>query len=115
MTWNATMKLSVATCYVPVDADIRRNRRYVLQQMRTAHAHGADVAHFPEACHSGYAGTDFPSYQGFDWPRLTACTQDILELAGPPGTVGPPWLDASRDPVETTSRSWVWAMIGRPC
>ena len=76
------MKLSVATCYVPVDADIRRNRRYVLQQMRTAHAHGADVAHFPEACLSGYAGTDFPSYRGFDWPRLAAYTQDILDLAG---------------------------------
>src|SRR5512139_576396 len=79
---SATMKLSVATCYVPVDADIRRNRRYVLQRMRTASEHGADVAHFPEACLSGYAGTDFPSYQGFDWPRLTAYTQDILDLAG---------------------------------
>jgi len=75
------MKLSVATCYVPVDADICRNRQYVLQQMRTASAHGADVAHFPEACLSGYAGTDFPSYRGFDWPRLHACTHDILNRA----------------------------------
>ena len=30
------MRLSVATCYVPVDADIRGNCQYILQQMRTA-------------------------------------------------------------------------------
>ncbi len=75
------MKLSVATCYFPVDADIRRNRRYVLRQMVRAREGGADVAHFPEACLSGYAGVDFPSYRGFDWTLLEACTRDILSLA----------------------------------
>jgi predicted amidohydrolase len=75
------MKLSVATCYFPVDADIRRNRRYVLRQMRRARDGGADVAHFPEACLSGYAGVDFPSYRGFDWALLEASTRDILALA----------------------------------
>jgi predicted amidohydrolase len=75
------MKLSVATCYFPVDADIRRNRRYVLRQMRAAREGGADVAHFPEACLSGYAGVDFTSYRGFDWALLDACTRDILALA----------------------------------
>jgi len=75
------MSLSVATCYFPVAADIRRNARYVLRQMRVASKLGADVAHFPEACLSGYAGADFPSYGRFDWSLLLACTQDVLAMA----------------------------------
>ncbi len=76
------MRLSVATCHFPVDADVRRNVRYVLRQMRVASALGADVVHFPEACLSGYAGTEFASYRGFDWDLLSACTRDVLDLAG---------------------------------
>lgn len=75
------MKISVATCYFPVDADIRSNRQYVLNQMRVARQRGADVAHFPEACLSGYAGADFESYRGFDWSLLEVCTCEVLALA----------------------------------
>jgi predicted amidohydrolase len=75
------MKISVATCYFPVDANIRSNRRYVLNQMRVAHQRGADVAHFPEACLSGYAGADFKSYRGFDWDLLDVCTREVLAFA----------------------------------
>ncbi len=75
------MKISVATCYFPVDADPHRNSRYVLSQMRTARERGADVVHFPEACLSGYAGVDFDSYRGFDWKLLEACTREVLALA----------------------------------
>jgi predicted amidohydrolase len=75
------MKLTVATCQFPVDADMRRNLRYVSRQLRAAEERGAHVAHFPEACLSGYAGVDFPSYQGFDWDLLQECTQRVLELA----------------------------------
>ena len=53
------MKLIVATCQFPVDADIRNNTGYVLRQMRHAKARGADVAHFPEASLSGSV-TDCP-------------------------------------------------------
>jgi predicted amidohydrolase len=60
------MKLTVATCQFPVDADMRRNLQYVSRHIRTAKDRGAHVAHFPEACLSGYAGVDFPSYKGFD-------------------------------------------------
>ena len=56
------MKLIVATCQFPVDADIQRNTEYVLRQMRDARARSTDVAHFPEACLSGYAGVDFATY-----------------------------------------------------
>jgi predicted amidohydrolase len=75
------MRVRVATCYFPVDADVRRNARHVTRQMRIAAKRGADVAHFPEACLSGYAGSDFTSFRLFDWPLLEACTRDILNLA----------------------------------
>lgn len=79
---EAVPRLTVATCQFPVDADIARNGRYVLRQMRYARQQGADVAHFPEACLSGYAGSDFPSYAGFDWDLLDRVTRQVLELAG---------------------------------
>jgi predicted amidohydrolase len=75
------MKMSVATCHFPVDADISRNEKYVVSQVRSARELGADVAHFPEACLSGYAGTDFKSYRGFDWPRLETATRHVLDVA----------------------------------
>lgn len=74
-------RLTVATCQFPVDADIARNGRYVLRQMRTAREHGADVVHFPEACLSGYAGSDFASYDGFDWALLERTTRTVMALA----------------------------------
>lgn len=75
------MKISVATCQFPVDSDIRRNSKYILRQMRAAKDRGAHVAHFPEACLSGYAGADFSSLKGFDWNLLKDCTTPILDLA----------------------------------
>ncbi len=75
------MRLTVATCQFPVDSDIRRNLRYVSRQIQTAKDRGAHVAHFPEASLSGYAGVDFPSHEGFDWPLLRECTQRVLDLA----------------------------------
>ncbi len=53
------MKLTVATCQFPIGSDVRKNLKYVACQIRTAKERGADVAHFPEACLSGYAGVDF--------------------------------------------------------
>lgn len=74
-------QLTVATCQFPVSADIERNCRHVLRQMRTAKAGGADLAHFPEAALSGYAGSDFEDYRGYDWPLLEAATRRVLRLA----------------------------------
>ncbi|WP_462165842.1 carbon-nitrogen hydrolase family protein [Frankia sp. AiPs1] len=79
---EAVPEVTVATCQFPVDADVTRNGRYILRQMRSARKHGADIAHFPEACLSGYAGADFPSYEGFDWESLERVTLQILALAG---------------------------------
>jgi predicted amidohydrolase len=75
------MKLSVATCQFPTSADIHRNLQYVSQLMQHAREQGADVAHFPEACLSGYAGADLESYDGFDWQLLHECTYQLIALA----------------------------------
>jgi predicted amidohydrolase len=75
-------RLTVATCQFPVSADISRNARYVMRQMRTAKERGAALAHFPEACLSGYAGTDLPGHDGFDWGLLRSVTRRVMRLAG---------------------------------
>ena len=76
------MKLTVATCQFSIGKDIRVNLRRVLGQMQTARTRGADVAHFPEVCLSGYAGVDFSSFRGFDWDLLVAGTREVADLAG---------------------------------
>jgi predicted amidohydrolase len=76
------MKLSVAACQFPTSADIDRNFRHVSQLMQHAREQGADVAHFPEACFSGYAGADCESYEGFDWKLLHERTHQLIDLAG---------------------------------
>lgn len=75
------MKLTVATCQFPASSDVRKNFGYVSRQIRSAGDRGADVAHFPEAGLSGYAGVDLASFEGFDWSLLEECTQKILGLA----------------------------------
>lgn len=75
------MKLTAATCQFPVSSELRNNLRYVSRQIRAVKDRGADVAHFPEACLSGYAGVDFTSYEEFDWSLLRECTQKVLDLA----------------------------------
>jgi deaminated glutathione amidase len=78
---GGNLKIKVATCQFPVGADIQYNRRYILAQMRLARKQGATVAHFPEACLSGYAGKDFPSYKRFNWDLLEQSAYQVLDLA----------------------------------
>jgi len=75
------VKLHGAPCQFPISADVHRNLRYVARQLRIAEERGADVAHFPEGCLSGYAGVDFPTFRGFDWDRLEASMREVLTLA----------------------------------
>jgi deaminated glutathione amidase len=74
-------ELTVATCQFPVSAGISANLRHIARQLDTARRGGADVAHFPEGALSGYAGTDFASFDGFDWAGLRAATREVLALA----------------------------------
>jgi deaminated glutathione amidase len=73
--------VTVATCQFPVSADVGSNLRFITSQMRTARSRGADVAHFPEGALSGYAGTDFDSFDDFDWVALAAATDEIRRCA----------------------------------
>ncbi len=76
------MKLTVATCQFPISADIYRNFQHISRHMQKSRAQGAHVAHFPECALSGYAGTDFTSYENFDWKQLETYTRQIFVLAG---------------------------------
>ena len=75
------MKLQVATCQFPTSDDVRANSGFVLGQMREAASRGADVAHFPEACLSGYAGNDMASNEHVDWAGLSAAMREVMALA----------------------------------
>jgi Carbon-nitrogen hydrolase len=75
------MIVTVATCQFPVRADIGANLDRVRRQLTEAARRGARVAHFPEAALSGYAGTDFPGFAGFDWAGLDAATAAVREHA----------------------------------
>ena len=75
------MKLTVATCQFPTSSNIPKNGRYIHKLMTSAASQGADVAHFPEACLSGYAGADIAGFEDFPWDLLKKCTGGILDLA----------------------------------
>jgi deaminated glutathione amidase len=70
-------RLIVATCQFSVSADIAHNAAQIKRQMTRASRAGARVAHFPEGSLSGYAGTDFDTFDGFDWDALRQATDDI--------------------------------------
>jgi predicted amidohydrolase len=74
--------LKVATCQFAVSSSIRRNARTIRQSMHEASAAGAEIVHFSECALSGYAGTDFRTWEGYDWELLTAQTKEIMSLAG---------------------------------
>ena len=74
--------LKIATCQFAVGRDIRRNARQICEFMRKAGKAGADIVHFSECALSGYVGTDFPNFEGFDWQLLREETQNIMALAG---------------------------------
>jgi deaminated glutathione amidase len=73
--------IRVATCQFPVSDRIEANLSYVRRQVRAAKQRGADVAHFPEGALSGYAGTDFETFAGFDWEALRRATAEVLGCA----------------------------------
>jgi predicted amidohydrolase len=49
--------------------------------MREAKSRGADVAHFPECCLSGYAGSDVENNADIDWRQLASSVTDVMDLA----------------------------------
>ncbi len=73
--------LKVATCQFGVDRSIKRNSRNICNYLRKASKAGADIVHFSECALSGYVGTDFPNFAGYDWDLLKEETQKIMALA----------------------------------
>ncbi|MHC4174656.1 MAG: carbon-nitrogen hydrolase family protein [Planctomycetota bacterium] len=73
--------LKIATCQFAVSRSIKRNSRIICEFLRKAKKARADVVHFSECALSGYVGTDFPNFAGYDWHLLKEETQKILTLA----------------------------------
>ena len=74
-------KLRVASCQFPVTGDVSANAKYIRRYLKRAADAGADLLHTSEACLSGYAGCDFPSFKGYDWDLLRAETAALRDAA----------------------------------
>ncbi len=73
--------LKVATCQFAVSSSIKRNSRTICELLRKAKKSKADIVHFSECALSGYVGTDFPNFDGYDWRLLREETEKIMALA----------------------------------
>jgi predicted amidohydrolase len=74
--------LKVATCQFAVGSSIRRNARQIGDFLVKASKEGTQVVHFSECALSGYVGTDFASFENFDWELLREETRKIMATAG---------------------------------
>jgi len=73
--------LKVATCQFAVSSSIKRNSQRICELLRKAKKSKADIVHFPECALSGYVGTDFPNFDGYDWELLKKETEKVMVLA----------------------------------
>jgi predicted amidohydrolase len=74
--------LRVATCQFAVSSSIGRNAGNIRNCLRKAKKAKAEIVHFSECALSGYVGTDFPNFEGYDWDLLEEETLGVMELAG---------------------------------
>ncbi|MHC4754442.1 MAG: carbon-nitrogen hydrolase family protein, partial [Planctomycetota bacterium] len=72
--------LKIATCQFAVSSSIKRNSAQIQSYVEKAKKAKADIVHFSECALSGYVGTDFGSYERFDWDLLIVETTKILSL-----------------------------------
>jgi len=77
----STGTLKVATCQFAVGRSIRRNSRAICELLRGAKKARAEIVHFSECALSGYVGTDFPNFEGYDWQLLRDETEKVTALA----------------------------------
>ena len=73
--------LKVATCQFAVSRSIKRNSRRICEFLQRAGKSKADIVHFSECALSGYVGTDFPNFDGYDWGLLREETEKIMALS----------------------------------
>jgi predicted amidohydrolase len=74
--------LKIATCQFAVGRVIRKNVRQICEFLHKAKKAKADIVHFSECALSGYVGTDFPNFEGYDWDLLGEETEKIKTAAG---------------------------------
>jgi predicted amidohydrolase len=74
-------RFTIATCQFPIQARCERNSDRMASMIESAADQGARVVHFPEGALSGYAGTHFCSWDGFEWNTLQEQSERMLELA----------------------------------
>ncbi len=74
-------RLTIATCQFAVGGSIEENAGHIRAFMEKASDAGAEIVHFSECALSGYAGTDFPILDDYDWPLLQRETHRIMTLA----------------------------------
>jgi len=73
--------LTIATCQFPVTSSVKKNARRIAAFLPKAKEAGAEIVHFSECALSGYVGTDFPTFEGYDWDLLKAETLRIMARA----------------------------------
>ena len=76
----ATGVLKIATCQFAVSSSIKRNALQIHNFLGKAKKLRADIVHFSECALSGYVGTDFGSFDGFDWPLLISSGQKNVKF-----------------------------------
>jgi predicted amidohydrolase len=77
---SKTGVLKVATCQFPVGRFIKKNSRAICGFLHKAQKKKVDIVHFSECALSGYVGTDFPNFEGYDWDLLHEETEKIMAL-----------------------------------
>jgi len=78
---NGKATLKIATCQFPVSDNPAQNAKSIRGFMEQAAEAGAHILHTPEACLSGYPGTDLPSLENYDWATLRRVTTELRESA----------------------------------
>jgi len=73
--------LKIATCQFAVSNSVKRNARQIGGFLRKSKKAKADIVHFSECALSGYVGTDFPNFDGYNWELLVEETEKIMTLA----------------------------------
>ena len=73
--------LRLAVSQFPVTGDVAENASHIAEHMATAAKRRAHVVHFPEGALSGYARSNFASFENYDWHALEHHTQHIQALA----------------------------------
>ena len=76
-----TSVLKIATCQFAVGRSVKRNSLAICGFLGKAKKAKADIVHFSECALSGYVGTEFPNFDGYDWGLLKEETEKIMALA----------------------------------